>query len=214
MKSKSVSVSTRKKMLIEEFKSTDIGNPSMKGSTKLTEFGFDVTSGGADIWDMRDEFRFVYVEREGDFDICARLESLSAAHLCTKAGIMAREDLSDDGRHIYFQVFPDNSPRNKNNGGYEFQFRLQRGGEMKAIYPEFHTGTPAFPVGFPKTWIRLARRGDRFTGYFSKDGIDWRIYTTLATQLPTKLALGLAVTSHDTNSTTEAKFRDIAEIMI
>ena len=34
-----------------------------------------------------------------------------------EAGLMVREQLSNNSRHIFFQVFPNNNPRNKNNGG-------------------------------------------------------------------------------------------------
>src|SRR5450759_3899156 len=112
------------------FKHSDVGNPAIKGTVKVSENGLDVTAGGADIWGVKDEFNFVYVERDGDFDMVSRIESLTAPHLYTKAGLMAREDLTAGCRHIYFQVFPDNSARNKNNGGYEFQYRQNNNGEM------------------------------------------------------------------------------------
>ena len=62
---------------------------------------------------------------------------LSKTHQYTKAGIMARADLSDDSPHVYFQVFPDNTPRNKNNGGCEFQYRVEKGKEVKTNYLDF-----------------------------------------------------------------------------
>jgi len=108
-----------------------------------------MTAGGVDIWGVKDEFNFVYVERTGNFDLVSRIESLTAANQYTKAGIMAREDLTPGSRHIYFQVFPDNSPRNKNNGGYEFQYRIVKDSSMKAIYPKSSEGAPEFPVAFP-----------------------------------------------------------------
>jgi hypothetical protein len=197
---------------VESFKHTDIGNPAIAGTVKVLKDGFDVTAGGADIWGTKDEFNYIFVERAGDFDLVSRIESLSAPHLYTKAGLMAREDLTPDCRHIYFQVFPNNNPRNKNNGGYEYQYRIEKGGEMKAIYPKSFEGTPEFPVAFPNTWIRLQRTGNDFTGYYSADGKTWKVYTTFSLVLPAKLYLGLAVTSHEVKDIASAKFRDIAEI--
>lgn len=141
------------------FKHSDIGNPSITGNVKIAGNGFDIIAGGADIWGVKDEFNFVYVQRTGDFDIMTRIESLMAANLYTKAGIMCREDLTSDCRHIYFQVFSDNNPRNNNNGGYEFQYRQLKAGEMKAIYPKNSKGTPEFPVNYPDTWLRLQHTG-------------------------------------------------------
>jgi hypothetical protein len=195
------------------FKQRDIGSPSIKGTVRVLSNGIDMTAGGVDIWGVKDEFNFIYVERSGDFDIVSRIESLSAADLYTKAGLMAREDLTASCRHIYFQVFADNNPRNKNNGGYEFQYRTAKDSTMKAIYPKSYQGKPAFPVSFPNTWIRLQRIKNDFIGYYSADGKTWQIYTTFALELPVKVYLGLAVTSHNAYHAVSAKFRNIAELI-
>jgi hypothetical protein len=199
-------------VLITSFKHADVGNPSLTGTVKISSNGIDIIAGGADIWGVKDEFNFVYVQRTGDFDLVTRIESLMAANLYTKAGIMAREDLTADCRHIYFQVFSDNNARNNNNGGYEFQYRQIKAGEMKAIYPKSSNGTPEFPVAYPNTWVRLQRTGNIFTGYYSTDGKNWKEYTTYTLELPSKVYLGLAVTAHNTTHTASAKFRNIAEL--
>jgi len=206
---------TRKTELLKtkDFKHTDVGSPAIEGTVAVSEGGFDITAGGADVWGVRDEFSFVYIEKTGDFDFAARIESLTASHLYTKAGLMAREDLTPGSRHIYFQVFPNNNPRNKNNGGFEFQYRQQTGGEMKAIYPARFEGTPDFPVTFPNTWIRLKRVGNKFTGYTGTDGKTWKEYTSFNLDLPKKVYLGAAVTSHNTTEFTSAKFRNICLII-
>jgi hypothetical protein len=210
---KSASISLKSKPIpLASFKHGDVGNPSIKGIVKISNNGFDITAGGADIWGVKDEFNFVYVERVGDFDLVSRIESLSAADLYTKAGLMAREDLTSGCRHIYFQVFSDNNARNKNNGGYEFQYRQVKDSAMKAIYPKSSEGAPEFPVAFPNTWIRLQRTNNDFTGYYSTDGKTWKVYTTFTLELPSKIYLGLAVTSHNTSRTSSAGFRNIEEL--
>lgn len=194
---------------LKKWKHADIGHPALAGSSRVMGKGIQLTAGGADVWGVRDEFGFSYLEQTGDFELTARIESLTAPHLYTKAGLMAREDLNDNGRHIFFQVFPNNKPRNKNNGGYEFQYRLNKAGEMKAIYPAKAEGAPDFPVNYPHTWIRLKRSGNQFTGYYSPDGKTWTTYTTFALELPAKIYLGLAVTSHNTKETATAVFTDV-----
>jgi hypothetical protein len=195
---------------LKKFKSTDIGKPALVGTTSVLSDGISLTAGGADVWGVRDEFRFCYIEQTGDFDLVTRIESLSAPHLYTKAGLMAREQLSDNCRHIFFQVFPNNNPRNKNNGGYEFQYREEQGGAMKAIYPKKFDGIPEFPVNYPNTWIRLKRVGSEFMGLYSADGIDWKPFTIFELELSKKLYLGLAVTSHNVKETATAVFKDIS----
>jgi hypothetical protein len=200
---------TIKLLNTKDFKHIDIGSPAITGTVKISNGGFDITAGGADIWGVKDEFNFVYIEKKGDFDIVARVESLTATHQYTKAGLMARESLAPGSRHVYFQMFPDNSPRNKNNGGFEYQFREFTDGQMKAIYPARSEGTPDFPVTFPNTWIRLQRKGNSFTGYTGTDGATWKEYATFTLALPEKIYLGAAVTSHDISKTATAKFRNI-----
>jgi hypothetical protein len=197
----------------KDFKHTDVGNPAIAGTVTVYDVGFDITAGGADVWGVKDEFNFVYIEKTGDFDFAARIESLTATHQYTKAGLMAREDLTPGSRHIYFQIFPDNNPRNKNNGGFEYQYRQQTGGEMKAIYPARFDGSPDFPVTFPNTWIRLKRVGNKFTGYTGTDGKSWKEYASFTLDLPEKVYLGAAVTSHKTTEFTTAKFRSICNII-
>jgi hypothetical protein len=197
----------------EDFKHSDVGNPSIAGTVTVSDGGFDITAGGADVWGIKDEFNFVYIEKTGDFDFVARVESLTATHQYTKAGLMAREDLTPGSKHIYFQIFPNNIQRNKNNGGYEYQYRQVTGGEMKAIYPSRFDGTPEFPATFPNTWIRLKRVGNQFTGFTGTDGKLWKEYATFILDLPEKIYLGAAVTSHKTTEATTAKFRNIGNII-
>lgn len=205
-----LAVAKPKAVQLKKFKQADIGNPAVAGSTSIKDNSLTMIAGGADVWGTKDEFRFSYLEQNGDFDFVTRIESLSAPHLYTKAGLMAREDLSDNSRHIYFQVFPDNSARHNNNGGYEFQYRPVKGAEMKAIYPAHADGKPEFPVNYPDTWIRLKRSGNNFTGYYSTDGKTWSVYATYTLELPKKIFLGLAATSHDINKSTTAVFSDIS----
>lgn len=196
-----------------DFKHADIGNPAIAGTVTVSDGGFDITAGGADVWGVKDEFNFVYIEKTGDFDFQARVESLTATHQYTKAGLMAREDLTPGSRHIYFQIFPNNMPRNNNNGGFEFQYRQIKDGGMKAIYPVRFEGKPDFPVTFPNTWIRLKRIGNKFIGYTGTDGKSWKEYANFTLNLPEKVYLGAAVTSHKITEITTAKFRDIGNIL-
>jgi len=192
------------------FISKDIGNIDLKGSIEKTGDGYNVTAGGSDIWGTADQFHFGYVMIHDDFDMAVRLESLSMADLYTKAGLMARKSLVEDSEHVFFMVFPDNSPRNKNNGGYEFQYRDKSGADSYAIYPNDYTSEPAeFPVHYPNTWIRLKRTGDAFYGFYSTDGETWKLYSSHEMIIDRTLYLGLAVTSHNENKTVKAAFRDI-----
>lgn len=195
-----------KNSLFSELKFTDIGKSIKPGSFQLGNDKLEIKAGGKDVWDKHDEFAFGYKNIKGDFDLSVQIENLSAAHAYTKAGIMARAELNDSSQHVYFQIFPDNRKRNKNNGGCEFQYRMVNGGEMKAIYPNLETVGKSFDVNFPNTWIRLKRTGDIFISYFSADNKNWIQYSSFSLKLPTELFVGLAVTAHDPEKYTTAVF--------
>ncbi len=114
---------TDKNISFTSLKNTDIGKLTKTGSSRINNNELEIVAGGSDIWGKHDEFHFSYKKLKGDFEMSVQIMSLSKAHLYTKAGIMARTGLSDSSQHVFFQVFPDNSPRNNNNGGCEFQYR-------------------------------------------------------------------------------------------
>lgn len=189
--------------------SSDIGNPAIPGSTKITPGGLQIEASGKDIWDTSDQFRFAYQKQTGDFDVNVNVTNLTAPHLYARAGIMAREDLSPGSRHIIFLVFPDNRPRHNNTSAYEFQYREQKDGDSKAIYPPQDAGPPAFPVEFPHAWLRLKRTGNEFTAFVSSNGKDWKTYNSHTLDLPPTLYLGLAVTSHTNQASVTAIFKNL-----
>ena len=184
------------------FTGVDIGAPALSGSTVRAGGKVTMQAGGADIWGTADQFHFAHQQRTGDFDISVRLESLAPADLYTKAGLMARESLAADSRHIFALAFPGNAARNNNDGGYEFQARSVTGGASAAIYP----APPRPRVGFPNTWLRLRREGDTFIAYASGDGARWAEFARQTLALPATLHFGLATTAHTTTARTTAIF--------
>jgi hypothetical protein len=195
------------------FDSADIGNPKLKGSITQTNGGVEMIAGGRDVWGVSDEFHFAYQKCTGDFDVAVRVEHLAPAQLYSRAGIMARESLAPASRHVFFIVFSDNKPRHNNNAGYELQFRDMEGGHSKAIYPPANGQRPSpFLVSYPRTWLRLRRRGNEFTAFASNDGTQWNTYGTQSIPLSASLYLGLALTAHDGNATASASFRDFVDL--
>jgi hypothetical protein len=180
---------------------TDIGTPSMAGSTNRIGELVTIVAGGSDIWNNTDQFHFAHQQRTGDFDITVRGESLTQADLYTKAGLMARESLAANSRHVYAMLFPSNAARNNNTGGYEFQYRATTGGASAAIYP----AAPQPMGSYPNSWLRLKRSGNTFIAYWSPEGAVWTEFARTTMNLPQTLYFGLAVTAHTTTATTTAK---------
>jgi hypothetical protein len=194
------------------FLNADVGSPQLAGSARRVETGWDLIAGGADIWEKSDQFHFVYKVVNSDFDVRFRLESFTPAHLYSKAGLMIREILSADSPHLMLVLFSDNSPRNNNLGGYEMQFRSVAGEDCRAIYPAARPpAAPEFPAAFPNSWVRVERRGDRFSAFASTDGKTWKLYAVQTLALPGTVYVGPALTSHNPMATAKASFRNYTE---
>jgi hypothetical protein len=188
----------------------DVGSPRLPGSTRQSEAGLEIVAGGQDIWGTRDEFHFAYAQVMGDFELSVRVVSLAMADVYTKAGLMLRASLAAGAEHAMLLTFGDNQPRNKNNGGLEFQSRVAADGPCTGIYPPQPLPTrPDFPASFPDMWLKLIRRGATITGQSSQDGVAWRTFSVHESPLPLAAYLGLAVTSHNESQTVKAVFSDL-----
>ena len=188
---------------IGNFVGQDIGNPALSGSTTRVGNEITITAGGTDIWGTSDQFHFAHQLRSGNFDISVRVESASQADLYTKTGLMVRESLDANAKHIMALVFPSNAARNNNVGGYEFQYRATTGGGAVALYPP----QPQPRVNYPDTWLRLQRSGDTFIAYSGSDGSNWQEYARTTLAMPAEIRFGLAVTAHTGSPRTTAKFQ-------
>ncbi|QGY47456.1 DUF1349 domain-containing protein [Maribellus comscasis] len=195
--------------ILSEFKTYTIGKDALKGTITVEDSIAEIVASGKDIWGTEDEGYFIFKQIKGDFEVSVRFHNLSPSDLYTKAGIMARNDLSDNAKHVYFLVFPDNQERNNNNGGCEFQYRAKRGGESKAIYPDQQTAGETFNVNFPETWIKLKREKNTFSAFISSNAENWYQYSSYEQKMPRKLLIGLAATSHNPQGYTRAEFSEL-----
>jgi hypothetical protein len=57
--------------------------------------------------------------------------------------------------------------------------------------------------------VRLVREGSLFTGYYSSDGVSWRLLGTETITMPATVYVGLAVTAHNASATATAKFTNV-----
>jgi len=188
----------------------DVGAPALAGKLIQSAQEITVVAGGEDIWGPRDEFHFAYLPVTGNFELSIRLDSLTMADVYTKAGVMLRASLAEGAEHVMLLVFGDNQPRNKNNGGLEFQSRVAANGPCHAIYPpQPLPAQPDFPVHYPNVWLKLIRVGDTFTSQSSQDGKLWKTYSVHQQPLPAAAYLGLAATSHNVNQPIKAVFSQL-----
>ncbi|MBK9140567.1 MAG: hypothetical protein IPM17_17735 [Verrucomicrobia bacterium] len=184
------------------FSSLDVGRQNPAGQTVVTNGGFDVSSATGDVWDISDNFRFVYQQVSGDFDIRTRIASLVGVAYWTKAGLMVREDLTEFGANGFMIA-----TRSSGLGRYFFTARLA------AFYATYSYFAASFErVRYPDVWVRLVRVGERVIPMHSTNGVAWTQTGDLEiAQLPAAAYVGLAVSNHPDSGSTKAtaQFRDV-----
>lgn len=175
--------------------STDIGSPVPAGSTTVVtpNRDFNVSVGGADIWNTADHFRFVYRPVSGNFDVKVRASITVAADSGSMAGIMARTGLTAGSPNVYVKG---------RSSGMRMTYRSAENGTSTGI------GGGAFNNG---DWIRLQRVGNVFTGYVSADGSNWTQVSQVTLALPTALHLGLATSARTSIAAMTAEYRDFSD---
>lgn len=178
----------------------DIGKVAVAGAVVRNGPGsFDVTGAGADIIGTSDQFQFGFQPLAGDFDLQARVESIDITDPFVNAGLMARDSLAVNGR--FAGAFASSAQL-----GCYFKTRSATNSAASSLTP-----SPAMPVNYPQTWLRLRRQsGTNFTGFASLDGTAWvQLGVTNLAGMPDTLFVGLSVASELSNVVTHVKFRDV-----
>lgn len=171
---------------------------------------FTMTASGEDIWSDHDEMRYAWRQLDGDGSISVRIDHLECTHEWAKCGVMIRESLDQASAHVAMYITP--------NGRRAMQTRPTNGIGMCLTA---HSSPKA--VDMP-VWVKLQRRGDQFTAYYSHDGQTWIVQpdheemTTYQTTnpttiyMPTTVHIGLALSNHDERHVGTAVFSDVRTI--
>jgi regulation of enolase protein 1 (concanavalin A-like superfamily) len=171
--------------------SVDIGNV-LQGSTGPASNGFSVTAAGSDIWDLTDEFRFVYRPLTGNGVIVARVEHWNYTEAWSKAGVMIRESLATNSKHAFMLL--------SGTGGPAFQRRTTTGGWTTHTAGAWSTD----PV-----WVRLERSDSTITASQSNDGVNWTTVGSDTISMSGTVYIGLALTSHTPLAYATADFTNV-----
>jgi regulation of enolase protein 1 (concanavalin A-like superfamily)/fibronectin type 3 domain-containing protein len=178
--------------------SQDIGGVTPAGSTSTITDGidYDITAGGANIWGTSDQFRYVYKQISGDFDVKVQITSLLNNDPKAKAGIMARASLSANAANAYMRLNPiaSNGPR--------FSYRTTSGGS---------TSTQGSDSGTAPMWVRLKRAGSTFSAFYSSDGTNWTSSGSISISMGSSIYLGLATCANISGQTTAAQYRSFGD---
>jgi regulation of enolase protein 1 (concanavalin A-like superfamily) len=172
--------------------SQDVGGPAIAGQASYSAGTFSLSAGGVDIWDVADQFRFVYQPIDGDGQVVAFVGSMQSADAWTKAGVMIREDLTAGARNAMVEASAAN--------GMVFQSRVSPGGVSTSIKS----------AGAVPRWVRLVRSGTTLSGYQSTDGTAWTSMGSFTIAMATRVYVGLALTSHNAAGAASATFSSVA----
>jgi hypothetical protein len=165
-----------------------------------------IKGAGKDIWNREDEFHYFYGSMNGDFDVTVHNLELGNTSPYAKAGIMVRQELTDDAAHAMIRRNPA--------GKVSLQWRPTAGAEAISTTSG---GEDVSDVDgrIPADWLRLRREGDVIEAFGSTDENDWtRIGRLTADEidLNADTYVGLPVTSHNQGTLCTARFTDLSGI--
>jgi alpha-tubulin suppressor-like RCC1 family protein/regulation of enolase protein 1 (concanavalin A-like superfamily) len=158
-----------------------LGSPVLGGWAQFANGTFSLYSGGGDTWNAADQGEFVYRPLNGDGTITLEVANLKNSQEWAKAGIMMRETLSPDAKHILWGVSPSH--------GVLLQKRVTTG----TTPSNYYDSTTVAPV-----WLKLQRTGNVFTASKSSDGVTWTVFGTETVPMNVSIYAGAILSSPST----------------
>jgi lysophospholipase L1-like esterase len=182
-------------IVLPELRSRDLGTVdtagfAMTGGGTATVFG-----SGNGIAGSNDEFHYAWRQLIGNGQITARIASQSDMSGGPMAGIMLREQLTEDARYAFVFTAP--------GVGAGMKYRTSVGG---ASAPD----TPQKPGVAAPYWLRLVRKSGAVTCYLSANGISWSWCGKVTiNNLKKTVYVGLAVSSAADGALASAAFDNV-----
>jgi regulation of enolase protein 1 (concanavalin A-like superfamily) len=172
---------------------SDVGNPSQRGSVAFdaAKKEYRVTGGGANIFEKKDDFYFVWRKISGDVTITADLKIESEGVGRRKAGLMLRKSLETAAVYADVVVHGD--------GLTALQYR-EKAGDMTI-------GKPS-ALKAP-TRIRLERRGDTITAWAGNADGTLQQLGSAKLNIGDPVYVGLAVCPHNDKASLTAAFSGV-----
>ncbi len=172
--------------------SGDAGDVGWPGSAGYSGGLYTVIGSGIDIWNNADSFHYLYRGISGDCTNIVRVVSLQNTDPWAKAGLMIRENLSQDSINAFIAITSQN--------GALFSFRTNSGASSSSS-----AGSGTAPY-----WVKLIRTGNLFTGFSSADGINWNQAGSMDLPMTANAFVGLAVTAHNNTTMNTATFANFS----
>jgi hypothetical protein len=196
----------------------DFGPVAAPGSFNQVGSVLMIAGSGGDIWGTNDTFHFAYVPWSGDGQFVARIDSLDKTHPWAKAGIMLRAELTTGSPHAMVAATPDkgvaflrrvNVGDSTRDDAYQAMRILSVGGNatfQRSGAPVYAPASDGPTSGALPRWVKLVRQGNLVQAFDSADGQDWGWVGTQTINLPQRVFVGLAVSSHDEARLASAQF--------
>lgn len=154
----------------------DIGSAGRAGDADLSGGMFRVRSFGTNVMGDGDSFHYVHKTITGESELVARLARVQSGDPWSAAGLMLRDGLAADARHVFLAL-------TAGRGGMLVS-RDRKGGETSVELAE-NLVSPA--------WLKLKRNGDTITAWRSANGQHWRLASRTTAPWPEEVLVGLAV---------------------
>jgi hypothetical protein len=130
----------------------------------------------------------------GDGSVTARITSLDNTGNQARVGVMIRDTLASNSRHVFIGLDGD--------GKYRWVRRTGMNGNTSTS----SSGSATVPAA----WVRLVRTGHLITAYKCADGVNWVTVGSLTADLPETCYAGLAVASGDEENLNTAQFGEVS----
>jgi xyloglucan-specific exo-beta-1,4-glucanase len=179
------------------------GNPGWATSTTTLSTGsvvnqWTISGGGAGIQGTSDQFNFASEPLTGGVAVSAELTGLTNADgndEIPQAGVMIRGGTDSNDPFVAMVQTSDDT--------LTLEYRAATGG-TRASY-----SVSGISIG--AEYVELVRLGNKFSGYYSSDGVNWTQLGTTVTisAMPATADVGLAATASDNQQLTGATFTNL-----
>ncbi len=176
----------------------DVGTGITAGSATYSSGVYTVAGAGAlgsgFLTSKNDAFHFVWQPLSGDGEIIARISSLQATGTNSRVGVMIRDTLATNSRHVFMGMTDDND--------YRWVRRTSTNGNTSTTTSS--TGT------VPNTWVRLVRSGSTITAYKSANGTTWTQVGSLSASFASNCYIGLVTASGTNTGLNTSQFSNVS----
>ena len=170
-----------------------VGSGNIAGAATYSSSIFTVAGAGL-IGLTDDSGTLGWQTLSGDGNITARVSKLTNTGTDTRVGVMIRESLAANSRHVFFGV--------DGAGNYKWSHRLATGGYV--------TKSSIAGKLSAKIWVRMVRSSNVITVYQSTTGTSWTKIGSSTVTLPKNCYIGLWVSSGDNGILNSSQFSNVS----